>query len=303
MHNLHPGPTTIVNSFEIVDCLECKFMHVILEEGAIEANQEKYTTHYYNSEKPTYISENEADLSWWNFTYSSRIRMAQKLSAKNISNWLDIGTGPGLFLEAAELLGMQALGIEPSVQAYEYAKSRGHEVINDFFNSENSKKIGKFDAVHTSAVLEHIPDPETFLSNIRNCLSEDGVLVVVVPNDNNPIQEIFTRNGAKPKWWLAPPFHLNYFSHQSLQKILQNSGFEVIKSTSSFPIDFFLLMGDDYIGNDQIGKEAHQRRKNFENNFEKANKLELLESLYSKLSDLGLGREIVMFARPTKAQV
>ncbi len=62
MHNLHPGPTTIVNSFEIVDCLECKFMHVILEEGAIEANQEKYTTHYYNSKEHTYINENETHL-------------------------------------------------------------------------------------------------------------------------------------------------------------------------------------------------------------------------------------------------
>lgn len=300
MREHHPGPTMTINSFEIVDCLQCKFMHVILEDGASQSNQEKYTSHYYDSEKPTYISENEADLRWWNFTYSSRIKTAQILRGKNILNWLDIGTGPGLFLEAAKSLGMPALGIEPSIQASDYAKSRGLEVINDFFNHENSQKIGIFDAIHASAVLEHIPDPEEFLSNVLNCLSGDGVLVVVVPNDNNPIQEIFTQNLLKSKWWLAPPFHLNYFTHQSLKTLLEKSGFEVVKSTSSFPIDFFLLMGDDYIGDDRIGKEAHGRRKNFEKHFEDANALELLDSLYSKLSELGLGREIVMFARPAK---
>jgi SAM-dependent methyltransferase len=302
MSNLHPGPITRVDSFEIVDCYECEFMHVILEEGAIESNQEKYTSHYYDTEKPTYISENEADLSWWNFTYSARINTAERLGVKNIEKWLDIGTGPGLFLEAAGLLGMQALGIEPSVQASDYAKSRGLEVINDFFNYENSLSLGKFDAIHTSAVLEHISDPANFLSNILNCLNQEGILVVVVPNDNNPIQEIFTRNTSKHKWWLAPPFHLNYFTHNSLRNLLEKSGFEVIESSSSFPIDFFLLMGDDYIGNDKIGKEAHQRRKNFEKHFEKAGEEALLERIYAKLSELGLGREIVLFARPAKVQ-
>lgn len=303
MHNIHSGPIIVINSFEIVDCLECKFMHVILDDGAVESNQEKYTTHYYDSEKPTYISENEADLRWWNFTYSFRIEEAQKLRVQNIENWLDIGTGPGLFLEAAASLGMQALGIEPSVQASKYANSRGLEVINDFFNYENSQKIGTFDAIHASAVLEHIPNPGDFLSNVLNCLSEDGILVIVVPNDNNPIQNIFTKNNLKPKWWLAPPFHLNYFNHHSLKTLLEKAGFEVVKSTSSFPIDFFLLMGDDYIGDDQIGKEAHRRRKNFEKHFQDARELELLDSLYKKFSELGLGREIVMFARPAKVQV
>jgi 2-polyprenyl-3-methyl-5-hydroxy-6-metoxy-1,4-benzoquinol methylase len=277
-------------------------MHVILEEGEIASNRENYTTHYYDSEKPTYISENEADLEWWNFTYKSRIKMAQKLSDHNIEKWLDIGTGPGLFLESAELLGMQARGIEPSIQASNYAISRGLNVINDFFNHDNSQKIGKFDAIHTSAVLEHIADPGNFLANVLNCLSQDGVLVVVVPNDNNPIQEIFTSNTSKQKWWIAPPFHLNYFTHETLQKVLQNSGFEVIESTSSFPIDFFLLMGDDYIGNDKVGKEAHQRRKNFEKHFENAGELPLLECIYSKLSELGIGREIVIFARPARVR-
>ena len=74
----------------------------------------------------------------------------------------------------------------------------------------------------------------------------------------------------------------------------------MIHETSMFPIDLFLLMGDDYIGNDVKGKEVHQRRKKLEFSFYKSGNIEVLNNLYEQMTKLGLGRELVFFSKLDK---
>jgi hypothetical protein len=64
-----------------------------------------------------------------------------------------------------------------------------------------------------------------------------------------------------------------------------------------FPIDIFLLMGDDYIGNQEIGREAHQRRKKLEFSFYNSGNIEILNNLYEQMTKLGIGRELVFFSK------
>jgi len=279
------------NGYEILDCSGCKFIHAVATQTI-----DVYTSHYYDEEKPNYITSNESETEWWDLTYGGRIERADELAGKALKSWIDIGTGPGLFLDAANKRNKEIVGIEPSLQAFTHAKSKGHRVINGFFDSESSQNLGLFDAVHFSEVLEHVPNPEDFLLNVRNVLNEDGLIVIVVPNDYNPLQQAFIERTSKAKWWLAPPFHLNYFSHESLSSLVKRCGFEILECTSMFPIDLFLLMGDDYIGNDEVGKKAHSRRKDFENNLAKENK-GLLRNLYKAFADLKIGREVVLYAR------
>ena len=118
-----------------------------------------------------------------------------------------------------------------------------------------------------------------------------------VPNDYNPIQKIFIENSGEVKWWLAPPFHLNYFDKSSLENLIRKSGFEVMHSTVMFSIDFFLLMGDVYIGKGEIGKAAHERRRRFEQSFKSANALDVMRNIYDALASIDIGRELVVFAR------
>lgn len=281
----------LANGYEILNCTNCGFIHAVVTKEI-----DFYTSHYYDEEKPDYITSNESETEWWDQTYGDRIDYADELAGEELKNWIDIGTGPGLFLDAAKKRNKGILGIEPSRQAAEHATSKGHEVINGYFDNEMSEKMETFDAAHFSEVLEHIENPRDFLNNVRNILRKDGFIVITVPNDYNIIQEIFVNETGKEKWWLAPPFHLNYFSHESLERLVESCGFEVLKSTSMFPIDIFLLMGDDYIGNDVKGKEAHQRRKNFEMILGKKNK-QLSRKIYQEFAKMGIGREIVLYAK------
>jgi len=59
-------------------------------------------------------------------------------------------------------------------------------------------------------------------------------------------------------WWVAPPHHVNYFDAQSIQRVLKPR-FDIVSVDTSFPIDLFLLMGDNYVGpeNDAMGRACH----------------------------------------------
>jgi len=60
-------------------------------------------------------------------------------------------------------------------------------------------------------------------------------------------------------------------------------------------MELFLLMGDNYVDNPEVGKQCHQKRVNFELSIPK----ELRRNLYNKLAELGLGRDCIIYARKT----
>jgi 2-polyprenyl-3-methyl-5-hydroxy-6-metoxy-1,4-benzoquinol methylase len=287
------------NGFSVLDCRQCNFVHAILDSNHIEADL--YSSHFYEDEKPTYIESNTQDRIWWDFTYGLRINRADTLAAVPLDSWVDIGTGPGNFLDAAVARGKKVAGIEPSTVASNHAAAKGHNVINAYYDRDIAKSLGKFGGVHCSEVLEHIPDPEKFLETIKLNMSSESILCVVVPNDFSLIQKIYTSMHPDiEKWWVDPPFHLNYFTNKSLRDLLKRSGFEVIHETCMFPIDIFLLMGDHYVGQEELGKASHERRKKMELAFQESGNLEYLEALYEEMAKLGIGRELVFYSRVVK---
>jgi hypothetical protein len=60
----------------------------------------------------------------------------------------------------------------------------------------------------------------------------------------------------------------------------------------------FLLFGDQYIGNSELGRECHNKRVRFEQLMEKHGKSEKLNMFYDSLAQLNLGRSISVYATP-----
>lgn len=105
-----------------------------------------------------------------------------------------------------------------------------------------------------------------------------------------------TACGYEP-WWVAPPHHINYFDFDSLSKLLTVCGFEVIEREATFPIDMFLLMGDNYIGNDALGRECHKRRKTIVLNLLKAEMSNIKRKFYQNLVSYSIGREVQIIGK------
>lgn len=284
------------NDFDVIDCQPCGFKHIIAIPTEKQLEQ-AYQHEYYTQEKPLYIERYIDDLDWWNGVYTQRYEVLEQYLPANQRRLLDIGSGPGFFLLNGQKRGWQVKGIEPSVQAVDHSLGLGLDVENKFFTAQTANQLGLFDAINLGEVLEHIPDPAGMLTLVRNQLNANGMICIVVPNDFNPFQILLRDRFNFDPWWVSPPHHINYFDFDSLTSLVENCGFHVLHKESTFPIDMFLLMGENYINNDKLGRICHGRRTNFDMAARQIQDGKLLNKLYASLASLGIGREIVLFAR------
>ena len=72
---------------------------------------------------------------------------------------------------------------------------------------------------------------------------------------------------------------------------------KVMSVETTFPIDLFLLMGDNYVGHDELGRACHAKRKMFEMNLARAGMTPFKQTLYKQLAALGVGRDVFVVAR------
>lgn len=284
------------NGFDVIDCRHCGFKHII-PIPTVEELENVYQHDYYKQEKPLYLERHREDLDWWNMVYTHRYKILEQHLPVNQRRLLDIGSGPGFFLLNGQIRGWQVKGIEPSVQAADHSRGLQLDVAHGFYSEQTAPGLGMFDAINMGLVLEHIPAPAALLKLIHRQLNDNGMVCIIVPNDFNPIQLVLRDHlGFKP-WWVAPPHHINYFDFDSLSNLLERCGFEVVHKESTFPIDIFLLMGDNYIGNDEVGRACHTKRIKFEKAMNLSGASNVLADLYSEFARQGIGREAVMIAR------
>ena len=307
----HRGATLVrKDGFGVVDCKDCGFKHVLplpSEEELVHV----YGHEYYATEKPLYLARVEEDRDWWERLHDRRLQRVEGFLPRTAQKLLDVGSGPGLLLERAQHRGWDATGIEPSHQAAEHARSLGASVCEAFLDDELAAELlraagdseeGAFDCIHAAEVLEHLPDPRAMVQRMVRLLRPGGVLVLSVPNDFNPIQAALTETGGFAPWWVAPPHHLNYFDFDSLEGLLVAEGLEILHRETSFPIDLFLLMGEDYTGDDETGRTCHRRRMKLEAALHEAGRGQLLDDLYSAFAELGIGRHAVVYGRLARAR-
>ncbi len=288
------------NGYHVIDCEYCGFKHIVPIPSDSEIRA-LYEEDYYSKEKPQYIQRAKADLDWLNLGYEERYRLFEQFLSSNRRRILDIGSGPGFFLAYGKKRGWYVVGIEPSYQAVSHSRTLGLEVIHGFFDTTSSKKLkleyGNFDVIHLQEVLEHIANPCTLLKSVYDLLAPQGLVCIIVPNDFNPFQLAIVQSTTVKPWWIAPPHHINYFDRHSLCNLLEKNRFSILHVEATFPIDIFLLFGENYIHDDVTGRCCHYKRKRFEYLLKVSKMNALKQALYKKLAELDLGREIMVIAQ------
>jgi SAM-dependent methyltransferase len=250
-----------------------------------------YKTGYYEEVKPNYRDFDEYLPEFWKMKYEDRWQIISDLQDVEFfkkRKVLDIGCGLGRALKYFQGYGAECLGVEPSEYAAGIAKSRGLEVINDYF--QNTEIDDLFDVIHIEQVLSHDPMYKEALVKARDLLKPNGILVIEEPNDNNILQKLL-RN-EKGEYWITPD-HCNYFNYELLAKTLLEAKFKPVKTSCTFPMEFFELMGDKYIGNEEKGKEVHLKRFQLESSLP----FSMRQNLHESMARLGLGRDCVIFAK------
>jgi SAM-dependent methyltransferase len=289
-HGAHRGQRVATRpGHDIIACEACGFKHALPLPRA-EDMERAYREDYYASEKPTFLARAGEDQAWARLAQTDRLEIFESLLPPDRRRLLDIGCGPGFFLEPAMRRGWLAHGIEPSRQAAAHARGLGAEITEGFFNADSAPTLGTFDVIHLNNVLEHIPDPAHLIALAHGLVESGGVICINVPNDFSPLQIAGMTAAGTADWWVAPPHHLNYFDFDSLGALLDRQGFVPTARTTSFPMEAFLMMGENYVGDDVLGRACHNRRKKFDLAFEAAGLGETRRAFYRALAAAGLGR-------------
>lgn len=274
-----------------------------------ESQRALYGERFYEEDKATYLADVERDRAYWDAIWSIRrgmIETAVPAPRERARRILDVGCSGGFLLDHFQQHGWEGFGIEPSRQAARHARERfgldvfcGELLAFDLASDREFREPGgeRFDAVHCAQVLEHVLDPEACVARIAELVLPGGVAFVEVPNDFNVLQEIARQKLGKSAWWIAPDHHLNYFDARSLAALLARHGLVEIDRVASFPIEMFLLMGEDYVGQPEIGRACHGRRMAFERAWIDSGRTRELAELYRALAAAGVGRTCGILAR------
>ena len=263
--------------------------------------QSLYGERFYETDKSTYLEDVERERSYWDAIWSMRRQLIEAALPSSRKRLLDVGSSGGFLLDHFAQYGWTTEGIEPSPNAALYAREHfGADVFCGElldFEPSGAPEEARFDAIHSAQVLEHVLDPEACVTRIAELLVPNGVAFIEVPNDFSVLQEAAKETLGTSAWWVAPDHHLNYFDYDSLSSLLARNGLVEIDRLASFPMELFLLMGDDYVGQPEVGAACHQRRMRFEHALIDTGRIDALASIYRALGQAGVGRTCGILAR------
>lgn len=181
---------------------------------------------YYESED--YISHTDSKRSLFEKAYHfikrkairDKVNLITKLQPKK-GTLLDIGAGTGDFLQEAKNKNWNCTGIEPNEKAKSIAINKGVPFATDLASLENQS----FDVITMWHVLEHVPDLEKQISELKRLLKPTGTIIIAVPNYKSYDAQYYG------KFWAAydVPRHLWHFSKISIEKLFATKNMKLKK--------------------------------------------------------------------------
>lgn len=237
---------------------------------------------YYKSDE--YSSHSESARTLVDVIYRVvRLRMIRK-KYKWINtyigggNLLDIGCGTGELLEYFRKRKWDVKGIEPNDKARMLAEEKNLIVLETLEEILHSKE--RYSVISMWHVLEHVPDPNQYLTIIRNILDEKGVLVVALPNPESLDAKIYG-----PDWAAYDvPRHLFHFNPMNVEQLFKKNGFYLINEIPMKFDAYYISMLSEQI-------------KNGKKNFIKAFILGFRSNFWAAMNDKNYSSKVYIFKK------
>lgn len=181
---------------------------------------------YYES--VDYISHTDSKRSFFEKAYHfvKGIALKNKLDLINSlqpakGRILDIGAGTGDFLAMAKDNDWSTVGVEPSAKARDIAIRKGVSFVDDTAQLEKQS----FDVITMWHVLEHVPNLEAQVKELKRLLKPTGSLIVAVPNFKS-----FDANYYQSFWAAYDvPIHFWHFSKKAIKAVFEKEQIELVK--------------------------------------------------------------------------
>jgi len=169
-----------------------------------------------------------------------RDKTAFNMLPPRVETFLDIGCNDGNFLIYTHEKYKHGFGVDISRNIIKTAQKNvySHGLSSKILIKRADIEMGlpfrheQMDLVTCLAVIEHLFDPQKAFIEIGRVLKKGGYLIVEVPNLAWLPRRLALLFGVRPRTsWDAglDGGHISYFTFDSLQKLLEDSGFKVLK--------------------------------------------------------------------------
>ncbi len=167
-------------------------------------------------------------------------RSASDISDGRVDYWLDligryglatgrvieVGCAHGVLLAELRTLGYQCVGVEPDKQTAAWAvRDTGLDIRAGFFPDVELPKCDLFLAFD---VIEHCPDPETFMRGAVQLLNSGGIAIIQTPIDRYDYEPPF---GERFDAAFDDVEHIHVFVDRGMQELARRSGLQIVNMT------------------------------------------------------------------------
>ena len=174
---------------------------------------------------------------------NERYELIKKFAKGN--KLLDIGCGVGHYLQVAIKNNFEAYGQELGKDLAKW--TRDHLGITVYDEPIDKIKTDiQFNVITIFDVIEHVIDPIQFISDAKRLLAKDGIMLILTPNFDSVAITMM-----KEKWQvICPPTHLQYFTHNSVKKLAERVGMDLVHiQTNGIDLGdlkaYYDLLGDE----------------------------------------------------------
>ena len=198
-------------NLEVAFCTNCSLFQLIeMPDPKILFNQ----NYAYHSGQSKFMQSHFKDIAK---------TLINKYNLKIDQFCVEIGNNDGGVVEYLNELGYNHLGVDPATNVYNIAKSKGINVLNDYFSFDVAKKISKdykkADFILAANALSHIPDLQSVFTGIENLLSDNGIFITEDPY----LIDVFTKNSYDQIY----AEHMYIWSLSSMNELFSKYGMEI----------------------------------------------------------------------------
>ena len=219
-----------IQSLNLVKCKKCNLVYVNPRYTETELKS-IYEENYF--ENPRFYEDGLGHYGYDQYfldkeniqmNFEHRLNTIMKLTKSG--RLLDIGCAAGFFLDLARKRGWKVSGIELSPDAIKFSKEKLKLSVKkgDIDKTKLSRSL--YEAVTLFDVIEHLPNPYKALRKINASLKPGGIIVITTPDVGSIAARILGKNWLEFKRIRE---HIYFFSRETISKMLEKSGFEVVK--------------------------------------------------------------------------
>ncbi len=199
---------------KVVRCLSCKIVYAIPKQS--DAQNDILYADLAVSEP--YLHEEKG------LRTRARLILEKIGKYKRRGKMLEVGSGPGFFLDEARKLGWETQGVDLSAKAKNYCEEKLGLAVFKGNIQEAGFTERTFDVIVINDVIAQMKDPKGALQEIRRVLKNDGILYLSTPDI-----ESFWSKFLESQWWGIHNRHYFYFSQKTLESFFSVIGFKPLR--------------------------------------------------------------------------